>query len=53
VNWKACIRYLGSRELYESIPAARRAGEREFVILDGAKTDRERDLMGTDVPVAS
>ena len=90
VNWKAVMRFLGSRELYESVPAARydfgnghhlirrataawnstyqaerrmgqagglrtvtlavtwarRAGEVDMVVFDGAKTDREKDVMG-------
>jgi len=45
VNWKAVMRYLGNRKLYENIPAARRAGEKDVAFYDGAQCEVEKDLL--------
>jgi hypothetical protein len=49
INWKAVMRYMGSLELYESTPAARRAGERDMLVFDGAKMVHEKDLLANMV----
>lgn len=43
VNWKAVMRYLGSREMYEDLPATRRAGEVDVVYYDGGKVEVEKE----------
>lgn len=49
INWKAAVKYLGSRILYENIPAARRAGELEGVYYDGGQVEVEKDLLANVV----
>jgi hypothetical protein len=38
------MRFLGQKKLFDSIPSARRAGEKDVVYFDGGKIKKEKGI---------